>query len=470
MCVPNWTDDLDHGLINYGNICTVNVLAQAVLCPIVEDINKTFEAWDPEGSTLCNALLGVSAERGLMGRAAASAALKAAIENGGDLLQRMKLGHDGPGLGPQLDMEDMMERAFTTLRQEDPMVMRCIDWHIACQGTCGNLECPRFRRSVTVNVSCNPVVMQPCPDGRDDAQDMLTRLRGTTASVPRPCPDCSVDMAPNRARYVGEPPHIVVVHTRRAMHDSNSDSSRVEFPERVNVQGHYYQLFAIARYTDPGEETTIQGGHHSAYCRQHRGPWVLQDDTYSREATPTLDDLANTTAAYSTGVPPNRLLQEASASPPSSEAPPGEDREADHHRAEPPAKHDPGHGDGRDFEALARGEQRGHEEADVPGALPARDDSVAGVSPTPMETSGDDEPLPPREMPSRPQPTSLEKWAARRVSRLVLSRPAQPPSPERSETRELLTLGRVGGSVEGRIGQWPSTPGPMREARVTRCH
>ena len=58
-------------------------LAQAVLCPILEDLGRDFGQWDPEGTTLCNSLVGASTARGLEGRAEASAALKAAMEDGG---------------------------------------------------------------------------------------------------------------------------------------------------------------------------------------------------------------------------------------------------------------------------------------------------------------------------------------------------------------------------------------------------
>ena len=224
--LQGWAHDRNYGLVNFGNTCTVNALAQAVLCPIVEDLGPTFEAWDPEGTTLCNSLIGASSEREPGGRAAASAALKAAMEDGGGELQQMVLGNNGPEPWPQLDMEDMLERSLTMIRQEEPGVMRCIDWHIACQGMCCNVDCRRYGRSGTANVSCNPVVMQPCPTGRDDAQDMLNRLRTITESTPRPCPDCSVDMEPTGARYVHGTPHILIIHAQRARHDATRDSSR----------------------------------------------------------------------------------------------------------------------------------------------------------------------------------------------------------------------------------------------------
>ena len=65
--------------------------------------------------------------------------------------------------GPQLDMEEMMERSLTMIRQEHPGTMRSIDWHIACQGLCRNEECARYGRVVATIVACNPIVLQPCP-------------------------------------------------------------------------------------------------------------------------------------------------------------------------------------------------------------------------------------------------------------------------------------------------------------------
>ena len=96
----------------------------------------------------------------------------------------MVLGNNGPEPGPQLDMEEMLDRSLTMIRQEEPEVMRFIDWHIACQSMCLNEECTRYGQSGTTAVSCNPVVMQACPTGRDDAQDMLNRLRTINKSTP----------------------------------------------------------------------------------------------------------------------------------------------------------------------------------------------------------------------------------------------------------------------------------------------
>ena len=157
--VQGWSYDPAYGLANFGNTCTVNALAHAVLCPIVKDLGRAFEAWDPEGTTLCNSLVGASTEWEPAGKAAASAALKAAMEDRGGELQHMVLGNNGPEPGPQLAMEEMLERSLTMIRQEEPGVMRFVDRHIACQSMCLNEECTRYGRAGTIAVSCNPVVM-----------------------------------------------------------------------------------------------------------------------------------------------------------------------------------------------------------------------------------------------------------------------------------------------------------------------
>ena len=105
--LQGWSTDRNYGLVNFGNTCTVNALAQAVLCPIVEDLGRDFGEWDPEGTTLCNSLVGASTAREPAGRAAASTALKVAMQDGGGELQRMVLGNIGPEPGPELDLEEM---------------------------------------------------------------------------------------------------------------------------------------------------------------------------------------------------------------------------------------------------------------------------------------------------------------------------------------------------------------------------
>ena len=155
--------DMLYGRANFGNTCTINALAQAFLCPIIEDFGRGLEHWDPDRTTLCNSLVGASTARGPEGMARASAALRAAMEDGGREQLHMVIGNVGADPGPQLDMEEMMERSLTMIRQEHPGTMRSIDWHIACQGLCRNEECARYGRVVTTIVSCNPVVLQPCP-------------------------------------------------------------------------------------------------------------------------------------------------------------------------------------------------------------------------------------------------------------------------------------------------------------------
>ena len=117
-----------YGLANFGNTCTINALAQAFLCPIIEDFGRGLGQWDPDGTTLCNSLVGASTARGPDGRAQASAALRAAMEDRGQGQLRMTVGHDLEEHGPQLDMEEMMERALTMIRREHPRVLRSIDW------------------------------------------------------------------------------------------------------------------------------------------------------------------------------------------------------------------------------------------------------------------------------------------------------------------------------------------------------
>ena len=84
----------------------------------------------------------------------------------------------------------------------------------------------------------------------------------------------------------------------------------MEFTEKVHVQGEWYRLIAIAKYTDPEDETSIQGGHYTTYRRRHGGPWVLHDDMYVKEEMPILDDPANTTAVYRKEGPLSRHLDE----------------------------------------------------------------------------------------------------------------------------------------------------------------
>ena len=202
------------------------------------------------------------------------------MEDGGRGQLRMVVGHDVDEIEPQLNIEQMMERALTMIGHEHPRIVRSIDWHITYQGLCRNEECAPYGCFVTTTVSCNPVVLQPCPDGRDSSQEMLNRLMATAESTPRPCPDCSKDMDPRGAQYVQGRPHILVIHARRARHDATRDRGRVEFAERVHIRDDWYRLIAISQYADPEDEASLQGGHYTTYGRRHGGSWVLHDDMY----------------------------------------------------------------------------------------------------------------------------------------------------------------------------------------------
>ena len=105
-------------MTNFGNTCAINALAQALLCPIIEDFDRGLGQWDSEDETLCGALVGASTARGPDGRAQASAALTRAMEDGGQGQLRMAIGNyfeEHGEHGPQLDMEEMMERALTMI-------------------------------------------------------------------------------------------------------------------------------------------------------------------------------------------------------------------------------------------------------------------------------------------------------------------------------------------------------------------
>ena len=158
----------------------------------------------------------------------------------------MMVGHDADELGPQLDMEQMMERALTMIRHEHPRILRSIDWHMTCLGICRSRGCRLDGCFVTTSVSSNPVVLQPCPDGRDSSQEMLNRRLATAESTPRPCPDRSRGMEPRGGQYMQGTPHILVIHARRARHDGTRDRGRVEFEERVHIRDDWYRLIAVS--------------------------------------------------------------------------------------------------------------------------------------------------------------------------------------------------------------------------------
>ena len=184
------------------------------------------------------------------------------MEDGGREQQGMVIGNVGAEHGPQLDMEEMMERSLTMIRKEHPGIMRSIDWHLACQGLCRNEECTRCGRVMMTTVSCNQVIVQLCPTGRDSSQEMLNRMMATAESTHRPCPCSSQDMYPKGAEYVQGTPHILVIHARRARHDATRDRGRVEFAERIHVRDDWHRLIAVSRYADPEDWTSIQGALH----------------------------------------------------------------------------------------------------------------------------------------------------------------------------------------------------------------
>ena len=172
----DWAVDNIHGLANFRNTCAINALAQALLCPIIEDFGRGLGQWDSEDETLCGALVGASTARGPDGRAQASATLTRAMEDGGQEQLRMAIGNNLEEHGPQLDMEEMMERALAMVRGEHPDLLTSVDWQVACLGICRNGECGRLDGEVRTTVPCNPIALQPRPEDGDSSQEMVNRM------------------------------------------------------------------------------------------------------------------------------------------------------------------------------------------------------------------------------------------------------------------------------------------------------
>ena len=128
--------------------------------------------------------------------------------------------------GPQLDMEEMMERALTMIGLEHPRVLRSIEWQPTCVGMCRSEGCVLSGCYVQSRVPCNPIALPPCSADRDSSQEMVNRLMATAGSIPRPCPECCRDMEPRGAQFEEGTPHILVIHARRARHDGTRDRGR----------------------------------------------------------------------------------------------------------------------------------------------------------------------------------------------------------------------------------------------------
>ena len=152
-----------------------------------------------------------------------------------------------------------MERALTMIRREHPRRLRSVDWHVTCHRICRSEGCALNGFFVRTTASCNPIALQPCPEGRDSSQEMINRVMATAGSTPRPCPDCRREMEPRGAEFGEGAPHMVA-HAQRARHDGTRDRGRVDFEDRVHIHHVWYQLIAVSRYADPEDGASVQGG------------------------------------------------------------------------------------------------------------------------------------------------------------------------------------------------------------------
>ena len=298
---PHPVGDETSGLVNLGNTCVVNTLAQAVLNPVAAAYRRqALPPGPPPGSgerPLFESLLGVATQRGSSNRHWMTVALCGAIALGTGEIPPLQIGPLGNIPGPLLDLKEILHRSLQALRAEDPVAMTAVDWSAACHGTCRNPNCDNQGRAV--EVSCNPILMRAQEGGLDDTQDMVGRHIAFVTSTPHPCQICCVDSEPAPIARWDTPPPLRVLH--RVLDNDARDVSRVLFRETIEVLGVRYRLTAMIRYVDASLDTG--GGHYAGYVKR-QSAWMLHDGTFTAEEDPDLDHPKHTTALYTREVRP----------------------------------------------------------------------------------------------------------------------------------------------------------------------
>ena len=100
-----------------GNTCAVNGVTQAVLLPIVEAHGLGVEEWNPQDTTLLNALTGALTSAGRGNRLKVSAALCEVVASGCPGTRYLdRVGHRGGEVGQHLDLEEVLLRCLAVLR------------------------------------------------------------------------------------------------------------------------------------------------------------------------------------------------------------------------------------------------------------------------------------------------------------------------------------------------------------------
>ena len=103
-------------------------------------------------------------QRGDPKRTLLSAALCRAVAAGGVDMGQIKVGRLGTGPGPQVDMEEIMERSLAILRGEDAAMLSGLSWTATCHNQCDNPEWNYHGPFVASTRSCNPVLVHTQPD------------------------------------------------------------------------------------------------------------------------------------------------------------------------------------------------------------------------------------------------------------------------------------------------------------------